>query len=369
MRMKFRKMRIMVLCVVMSVFVLEGCGASEREVTSDKEDMMKIEATDEEATGEEATDEEATGEAEATDEQATGEADVTDDTENSGVEFTFADISNLEFWFASGAGGWSTQMTIHEDGTFEGVYHDSDMGDVGEGYPNGVMYLCVFEGKFTQPEKVDDYTYSMRIESMKYENESGTEEIMDGIRYVYSEPYGLDGAEEFLIYLPGISLYELPEEYRSWVGYYDLAQTTDTTLPFYGIYNVNPQYGFSSYECVEDSGIDEELAAIEAEASILESELQSTLLNQMELNERSGELYKLWDDELNSIWARLKEKLPEEEMAALLTEQRAWITYKESEVEAAGAEYESGSMRPLIENDRAAELTRERVYELAELLR
>ena len=54
--------------------------------------------------------------------------------------------------------------------------------------------------------------------------------------------------DHMLIYLPGAPLDELPMEYLSWVGYFDLTMTTDTTLPFYGLYNEDDQSGFSGYE-------------------------------------------------------------------------------------------------------------------------
>lgn len=350
MRIKNKIMLSMVLWAAMSAFVLAGCGSAEREGNQKKGPETAVEATQEAGRAQEPV---TTEGMEATEE----------------VGFSFADVSNLEFWFASGAGGWCTELFIHEDGTFEGLYHDSDMGDTGEGYPNGIQYFCKFTGKFVQPKKVDDDTYSTRIERIEFENQPGTEENIDGVRYIYTEAYGLDEAEEILIYLPGIPLDKLPEAYRSWVGYYDLESTIDTTLPFYGIYNVVPECGFSSYEYEAAVGINEELAGIEETSAAMEKELQSANLTQIELNETSAELYKLWDDELNSIWSRLKETLDEDEMAELLTEQREWISYKESEVATVGEEYGEGTMRALVENDRAAELTKERVYELAELLR
>ena len=51
--------------------------------------------------------------------------------------FSFDDVSHLEFWFGSGVGAWCTTLQIQPDGSFEGQYHDSDMGDTGDGYPNG----------------------------------------------------------------------------------------------------------------------------------------------------------------------------------------------------------------------------------------
>ena len=87
------------------------------------------------------------------------------------------------------------------------------------------------------------------------------------------------------------------------------------------------------------------------------------------MNETSAKLYKLWDDELNVIWNRLKENLDDEKMKSLTGEEREWISYKEKEIKAAGSEYEGGSMQALVENDKGAELTKERVYELEKLLR
>lgn len=364
---------VSILCVVFCAFVVGGCEGVRKGDTPEAKGADKIEVSESGAI----TDKEGSDAKEVQEPETEGQEDAE-------MGFSFADVSNRVFYFASGAGAWCTELYIHEDGTFEGMYHDSDMGDTGVDYPNGTVYLCNFTGKFSLPEKVDDYTYSMRIENLECEQEEGVVEIMDGVRYIGSYAYGLDDAEEILIYLPGTSLEELPEEYLRWVGYYDLENTTETTLPFYGIYNVTPEYGFSSYEMSEETeetenvententvsvNIDEELADIEAQAAVLEEALYSNELPQIELNRTSAELYKLWDDELNAIWARLKDKLDEETMETIRAEQREWIAYKESEVEAEGAEYGMGTMRALVENDKAAELTKERVYELAELLR
>ena len=52
---------------------------------------------------------------------------------------------------------------------------------------------------------------------------------------MYSEPYGLDNAENILFYIEGAPIAELPEGYRSWVGYLDLANLQETSLPFIGL--------------------------------------------------------------------------------------------------------------------------------------
>ena len=96
----------------------------------------------------------------------------------------------------------------------------------------------------------------------------------------------------------------------------------------------------------------------------MNEELQSGLLAQQEMNRLSGELYRLWDDELNSLWSRLKDKLDSEQMEQLTEDERAWIKWKDQAVKEAGSEAEGGSLQQLLENDKAAEVTRERVYEL-----
>ena len=169
--------------------------------------------------------------------------------------FSFRELENLNFTFLSGAGAWCTMMTIAEDGSFHGVYEDGDMGSQGENYPNGTAYYCEFQGKFSEPVKKDTYIYSTSIEELTYHNPAGTEEIKDGVRYIYCDAYGLDEPEEILIYLPGMPIKDLPEGYLSWVKgnwWMDFEfPKTYTTLPFYGLYNANSEQGFSSYNVEE----------------------------------------------------------------------------------------------------------------------
>ena len=139
------------------------------------------------------------------------------DAESNEIEeeskFDFEALENIEFYFSSGAGGWRTFLNIEEDGSFHGEYSDSDMGSTGDGYPNGTYYYCEFNGKFTEAVKVNDYTYSMKIEEISCAKEPETSEIIDEILYYYATPYGLEGAEEVLIYLPGAPTSDLPAEY------------------------------------------------------------------------------------------------------------------------------------------------------------
>ena len=152
-----------------------------------------------------------------------------------------------EFVFTSGAGGWETVITINSDGTFTGEYKDSEMGDTGENYPNGTMYICNFKGKFTSPKQVDEYIYSMKLEYLDQEKNPGDEYYEEGTRYLVSEPYGFDHADEFLLYFPGIQMADLPVGFTNWLNAFLNVQTTEI-FPHYGIYNVGGEEGFVAYQ-------------------------------------------------------------------------------------------------------------------------
>jgi len=288
------------------------------------------------------------------------------DKEKNDTVLIFEELEDLEFYFASGAGGWRTVLQIKEDGSFSGEYSDGDMGSTGEGYPNGTYYYCEFEGKFTEPVKVNDYTYSMKIEEIHCANEPETTEIIDETLYYYSTPYGLDGAEEVLLYLPDAPTAELPEAYMSWVRN-DMVDFDALQLPFYGLYNVTEQNGFSSYDI--SGRLEEYMTFVKEESDKMKDSLEHEALNQFEMNMKSKELYDLWDGALNYLWDEVKDTLSEEEFASLLEEQRLWIAEKEKAVKEEGKESEGGSIYALIVNMKAAELTEERVYELYELLK
>ncbi len=158
---------------------------------------------------------------------------------NADYSDVFRNMSERSLYFSSGVGGWNTDLDIGEDGIFTGHYSDSDMGDTGDGYPNGTCYDCEFMGRFVITEKIDDYSYKMTMEEIAPENPNGMEWIDDGVRYIASEPYGLSGGKEFLLYLPGLPMSKLTDDGLGWYtrprGIRD--DELPDTLPCYGIYN------------------------------------------------------------------------------------------------------------------------------------
>ena len=138
-------------------------------------------------------------------------------------------------------------MTLESDGSFTGYYHDSNMGDTGVGYEDGTVYICNFTGKFTTPEQINEYTYTMRLADIQIEGTPGEEYLDNDQRFIYSEPYGFDNAEEFFIYLPGAPISELPEGFTGWLRS-SMNPDEEDILPCYGIYNAGGEEGFVAYE-------------------------------------------------------------------------------------------------------------------------
>ncbi len=156
------------------------------------------------------------------------------------------DGDSVEMSFSSGVGAWETELTLHSDGSFEGNYHDSEMDDADDDYPNGTVYYCVFKGTFTDIAKVDEYSYSMKLENITAENPKGEETIgsEEGIRYIASDPYGFEEGKEFIFYLPGTPTDGLSEDFLSWwPELFDDDEDKDA-LSDYALRNVAKDYGF-----------------------------------------------------------------------------------------------------------------------------
>ena len=127
----------------------------------------------------------------------------------------FSSLNGLQLSFMSGAGAWSSDLTMQEDGSFVLNYHDSDMGSSGEGY-DATVYVCEASGRFDQVQKINDTTYTMHLAELSVENQPGAEWIREEygsrVRYVASDPYGLDDTETVTVYMPGTPLDVIPDD-------------------------------------------------------------------------------------------------------------------------------------------------------------
>lgn len=166
----------------------------------------------------------------------------------------------MEMIFSSGVGAWRTYLTLYPDGSFEGEYTDADAGVTGEDYPHGTVYVCRFHGRFGEIKQMDDTSYSLALKELVTDTGHPEEEawIEEGVRYVSSAPYGLDGEDGEVLkpgavfrfytpeatgYEPGSSLYGAAE-FCSWMPERRRLESEADTLDHYGLHNLETNYGF-----------------------------------------------------------------------------------------------------------------------------
>ena len=148
----------------------------------------------------------------------------------------------LNLVFSSGAGAWSTVLTLRSDGSFQGSYSDSEMGDMGEAYPHGSCYVCDFSGQL-RITGATDYAVMLQMEKLNKKDYGAAEWIEDQIRYIASDAYGIEGGTTFLLYMPNTPVDQLPGGMRGWA--YQIPQTG--TLGRYALYCPETESPFFAY--------------------------------------------------------------------------------------------------------------------------
>ena len=145
-----------------------------------------------------------------------------------------------KYTFSSGAGGWSTELTIASDGSFTGYYHDSEA--VGPNGEAGYLYECTFQGKFGKVGRIENNVYTMEVLSLSQSGTVGTKTVDgSGITHEITKPYGFDSASIFHIYTPDTPISALAKDYLPWAHLPDGAAGNYGT---YGLYNYYGKQGF-----------------------------------------------------------------------------------------------------------------------------
>lgn len=238
---------IVLMCFVIGVGLLSSCGkAKESETQQANSEIMVEETPDVDVTENKSLPEEAKKPVN----KITKREEISKNEEVTvSEEIQLFEETSKKLAFSSGAGAWSTLITLNSDGSFEGIYHDSEMGISGEGYPHGSVYICAFSGQFDDIKQVNDYTYSMTLSEITTQDNEGEEWIKDQIRYIASVPYGMEDGEEFLLYNPETPIKELPENFLSWwPKRYLSEEEVEEILSCYGLYNKEMGYGFFTNE-------------------------------------------------------------------------------------------------------------------------
>ncbi len=168
----------------------------------------------------------------------------------------------LDMIFCSGAGAWATELTLNPDGSFTGLFEDSDMGSSGDGYPEGTRYVCNFHGSFHNFAQLSDASWYMELEELVLDTgmDIGETELADNVLYVSSGPCGFDDEDgeplpigaPFLFYTPdaaglhpGSELYGA-SEFCSWLPDRPTFLHTDA-LECYGLNSLSTGRGFFTW--------------------------------------------------------------------------------------------------------------------------
>lgn len=118
-----------------------------------------------------------------------------------------------EWYFAGGAGAWSTVMYIFPDGRFMGYFHDWDaIWEDDEDGSCSATYESLFTGRFSVAQKISDWEYRMVVEHIQDLSSMEMYEEDENM-HIPTTPYGVEKDAQISIYLPGASQNELPESY------------------------------------------------------------------------------------------------------------------------------------------------------------
>lgn len=146
-------------------------------------------------------------------------------------------LEKMPTTFVYSTGTWYNALYLQKDGTFDGILVDLNVGMTGEGYPNGSITLGEYYGGFEPPTQERPHEYRFEYKSLGNVRQPGTEQIVNGVRYYFTEPVGLTGgAITLLIYTPGATLSELPWGAEDWARY-EGAFDSSGRLASYILYN------------------------------------------------------------------------------------------------------------------------------------
>ena len=84
-----------------------------------------------------------------------------------------------------------------------------------------------------------------------------------------------------------------------------------------------------------------------------------------DMREGIAELSEAWENELNTVYSLLMEKLPKAEKVKLENEQKKWLKNRDIKAKKDAKEAEGGTMEPLLFTSSIEELNEERAIELA----
>ena len=346
-RKKRMQRRISIILIIVALVLVAGCGVYYLVKNSDSKDEITENTTKNTDVGTVSKD---------SNNAETNKSNTADDS-----TITFVDLAQYGYSFYSGAGGWSDDFYIEKDGSFHGSYHDSDMGDSGDGYPDGTRYYCEYEGHFENIQKVDEFTYKMHMKDINIIN-NDDEYIADGVKYIPVTPYALNNANEIEIYMPGKPVSEIDDEIKTWI--FVGSQEQQDSLENLVLVNVNENQGITSYTRMTPKEDAESTYNTYKESYDYYADQLSEAATTADMVEATSNQIRVSDECLNYIWRLIKYNTDEATFNKALEEQRQWLKDRDASAEKATAEHDGGSMATVDYNDIYATMTMDRCKEL-----
>ena len=90
----------------------------------------------------------------------------------------------MDFVFSSGVGAWATSMTLEQDGHFRGRITTLIWVSVTKIIRTERFISAIFSGRFSDIQKVDEYSYSLTLAELDSDYEAGKEWIENGTKYI-----------------------------------------------------------------------------------------------------------------------------------------------------------------------------------------
>ena len=162
--------------------------------------------------------------------------------------FAAEDSNTGEATFEATGGAWGVSLTLRNDGTYAGTYGTAyRKAEAGAGYDSYVYYSS-FSGKMSELTEVNDYTYSFTLDTLEYDHEPDTSELLregaDTILYRYVEPTGVEQGNTYFLYLDTSPVSELPSAFVKWVRAPMGLEDSSRLLGFNGLYDEDHGMGF-----------------------------------------------------------------------------------------------------------------------------
>ena len=240
--------------------LVTGCAASKENSQEREESKNAVSKTESSNTAEKGLSADNTAESTGTAVSVSNESLSSDDASNESTSSAdntdneLPDVFPMKLSFCSGAGAWSTDITMQRDGTFTGNYEDVD---IDSWQYSEISYYCDFKGKFYHIKRMNQYSWSMDLEYLTNTTKKpvGSVWVENNIEYHSEDPYGMEEGKKYIFYSPDTPTEGLPEDFLAyWPCWRFFPKDADLdhpeewiapkTLSCYGLLNQKMGYGF-----------------------------------------------------------------------------------------------------------------------------